>query len=238
MNSRTKALGAEFIGTAILVFVGCGAVTIGNFGQSMPLGILPIALAFGGVLTGLIYALGPVSGCHINPAVTLAAWIAGRFPGRDVAGYMIAQVLGAVAAAGALSLIGGSGAGGADAAVNLGQNGWGPGYLGEYPMVAAFAVEAIATALFVLIILGATSPQGNSAFAGMAIGTTLAVILLTFINVTGCSLNPARSIGPAIFAGGAAIEQLWLFIVAPLLGGAVAGLVSKLGFYTGEKSLA
>ncbi len=229
MKSDYKRLFAEMIGTAILVLVGCGAVTIGGYGATMPAGIVPIALAFGGILTGLIYALGPVSGCHINPAVTLALWVAGRFQGRQVPGYIAAQVVGGLLGAALLVLLARNGAGGIAAAANLGQNGWGAGYLGEFSMLAAFATEFGVTFIFVMIILGATSEGSNTAFAGVAIGATLAILLVTFVNVTGCSLNPARSIGPAVFAGGAALDQLWLFLIAPSLGGLFAGLVNRVG---------
>lgn len=230
MTETYKPLFAEFLGTAILVFVGCGSVALGDYGQNMPMGILPIALAFGGVLIGLIYALGPISGCHINPAVTVAAWIAGRFEAKKIAGYVVAQTLGAVLASALLVVLLSSTVSSAPQEVlNLGQNGWGAGYLGEYNTMAAFIVEFSVTFLFVLVILGATGSQANTPFAGIAIGMTLLVCLITFVNVTGCSLNPARSIGPALFAGGAAMGQLWLFILAPILGGALAGLVFRSG---------
>lgn len=236
MQSERKALISEFLGTAVLVFVGCGAVAVGDYGQNLPLGVLPIALAFGGVLVGLIYALGPVSGCHVNPAVTIAAWIGGRFEGRRVLGYIIVQVLGAIVAAGLLAIILQGAAGGAGVATaGLGQTGWGEGYLGEYDVWAAFVVELVVTFLFVLIILGATTPGDGQPFAGIAIGLALVVFLITFVNVTGCSLNPARSIGPALFVGGKAMAQVWLFILAPMAGGLLAGGVCRAGLFDGPR---
>jgi aquaporin Z len=219
---------AEFIGAATLVLVGCGAVVIGGFGPAWPLGILPVALAFGLAVTAMAYGIGPISGCHINPAVTVAAWTAGRMKAADVPGYIIAQVLGAVVGAGILLLILQGKLAGYDLAKGgLGQNGWGPGYLGGFGTGAAFLTEVIATFLFTLVILGVTSKAGAPAVAGLVIGLTLALLHLPFVNVTGLSVNPARSIGPAVFVGGAALAQLWLFIVAPVIGGAIAGFLFR-----------
>jgi aquaporin Z len=214
----SKAYAAEFAGTAILVFVGCGSVAVGTYGSSILTGALPIALSFGLTVTALIYALGPISGCHINPAVTVGLWAAGRFKLSQIPGYIAAQLTGAVAGAGGLLLIArGRLSGEFDAASGLGQNGWGPGFLGQYGGVAAFTVEFITTAIFMTIILGATARKAQT--AGVAIGAALIVIIIAFINVTGVSLNPARSLGPAIFAGPHALAQLWLFFLAPLAAG-------------------
>ncbi|MGL4729571.1 MAG: aquaporin [Bosea sp. (in: a-proteobacteria)] len=219
---------AEFIGAAALVLLGCGTAVIGAFGADWPMGIMPVALAFGLAVTAMAYGIGPISGCHINPAVTIAAWTAGRMETREVPGYIIAQVLGAIAGAGLLLLILQGKIGGYDLAKGgLGQNGWGPGYLGGYGMTAAFIVEVVGTFLFTLVILGVTSKAGAPLVAGLAIGLTLTVVHLTFINVTGVSVNPARSIGPAVFVGGNAMSQVWLFILAPLIGGALAGLLFR-----------
>lgn len=216
---------AEFIGTFTLVLFGCGsAVIAGDL-----IGFTGISFAFGLALIGMAYGIGSVSGCHINPAVTLGAVAAGRMNMAEAVKYMMAQIAGAIVAAGVLMVIA-SGKTGYDVAVNgLGQNGYGAGYLGEYSMVAAFVFEAVATFLFVVVILGSTGAGAPSAMAGLAIGLTLVVIHLVGINVTGVSVNPARSIGPGLFAGAHAMGQLWLFIVAPILGGVAAGLLFKTG---------
>ena len=220
---------AEFIGTAALVLIGCGAITAGGLGNvlggSPPgfLAILPIGLAFGLAVTAMAYGIGPVSGCHINPAVTIGVWAAGRMPTSDLAGYIIAQVAGAIVGAAILLAIVSGKAGGYDvSAAGLGQTGW-----KDYSLFSAFLAELIATFLFLVVILGATSRAGTTPVAGLAIGLTLAALHLAFVPVSGNSLNPARSIGPALFVGGPAIAQLWLFIVAPLIGGYVAGLLFK-----------
>ena len=216
---------AEFIGTFTLVLFGCGSAVIAG----ADIGLTGISFAFGLALIGMAYGIGPVSGCHINPAVSLGAVVAGRMQMGEAITYMIAQVAGAIAAAVVLMLIATGKADYTVAENGLGQNGWGAGYLGEYTMVAAFIFEAVATFLFVVVILGATGAGAPGAFAGLAIGLTLVVIHLVGINVTGVSVNPARSIGPALFAGSTAISQLWLFIVAPVIGAVVAGAVFKSG---------
>ena len=216
---------AEFIGTFTLVMLGCGAAVIAGG----DIGLTGISFAFGLALIGMAYGIGPVSGCHINPAVTLAAVVAGRLPASEAPGYIIAQVLGAIAGAGVLLLIAQGRADYTLATNGLGQNGWGPGYLGEYAMGAAFVFEAVATFLFVVVILGATGATAPGAIAGLAIGLALVVIHLVGINVTGVSVNPARSVGPAVFVGGAALSQLWLFIVAPCLGALAAGVLFRSG---------
>ncbi|MEO0829928.1 MAG: aquaporin [Pseudomonadota bacterium] len=213
---------AEFIGTFTLVLLGCGsAVIAGDL-----IGFTGISFAFGLALIGMAYGIGPVSGCHINPAVTLGVVAAGRMSIGEAIPYMIAQVAGAIVAALVLMIIA-SGAAGYEG--GLGQNGWGAGYLGEYSMVSAFVFEAVATFLFLVVILGATGSGAPAGMAGLAIGLALVVIHLVGINVTGVSVNPARSIGPALFAGATAISQVWLFIVAPILGGVAAGLLFKSG---------
>lgn len=220
---------AEFIGTFTLVLLGCGSAVIAGADGMTGIGLTGISFAFGLALIGMAYGIGPVSGCHINPAVTLGVVASGRMDIGSAIGYMIAQVAGAIAAALVLLLIM-SGKADYDVAVNgLGQNGWGAGYLGEYTMVSAFVFEVVATFLFVVVILGATGSTAPAAMAGLAIGLTLVVIHLVGIMVTGVSVNPARSIGPAIFAGATAISQLWLFIVAPIIGGVVAGLLFRAG---------
>ncbi|MEM6823791.1 MAG: aquaporin [Pseudomonadota bacterium] len=220
---------AELIGTFILVFFGCGsAVFMGE-----QIGMTGISFAFGLSIVAAAYSLGAVSGAHLNPAVSLGLVVAGRMDVGEMLSYWIAQVVGAILAALAILTIA-SGSDGYSLAENgLGQNGYGPGYLGEYSMIAAFLFELLATFLFVTVILGATrSVGGAGAFAGLAIGLTLVAIHLVGINISGVSVNPARSIGPALFAGGSALADLWLFIVAPLIGAAAAGLLDASGLTT------
>lgn len=214
---------AEFFGTFTLVLFGCGAAILAG----SDIGLTGISFAFGLALIGMAYAIGPVSGCHINPAVSLGMVAAGRMSMPDAIKYIIAQIAGAVAAAFVLLMIASGKADYSVATNGLGQNGWGAGYLGEYSLASAFIFEVVATFLFMVVILGATGSGAPAAMAGLAIGLTLVVIHLVGINVTGVSVNPARSIGPAIFAGSAAIGQLWLFIVAPVLGALIAGLLFK-----------
>ena len=214
---------AEFIGTFTLVLFGCGtAVVAGD-----KVGFLGIAFAFGFALIAMAYGIGPISGCHINPAVSLGVHIAGRMTLNDMLGYMVSQILGGIVGAAVLQFI----VSGAPTYVagHLGQNGWGAGYNGEYSMQSAFGFELIATMLFVIVILGSTQAAAPGAMAGLAIGITLVVIHILGINITGVSVNPARSIGPALLAGGNAVSQLWLFIVAPCLGAVVAGLLFRSG---------
>jgi len=218
---------AEFIGTFTLVLLGCGAAVIAGADGTTGIGLTGISFAFGLALIGMAYGIGPVSGCHINPAVSLGAMLAGRMNVGDMIQYWIAQVAGAVVAAVVLALIAN---GSASYGGGLGQNGFGPGYLGEYGLVSAFVFEAVATFLFLVVILGATGAGAPGAMAGLAIGLTLVVIHLVGIKITGVSVNPARSIGPAIISGDAeALKDLWLFIVAPAAGAAVAGILFKTG---------
>ena len=218
---------AEFIGTFTLVFLGCGSAVIATVNPLLAPGLVGISLAFGLALTGMAYGIGAVSGCHINPAVSLGAMLAGRMKASDMIGYWIAQVAGAVAATLALVVIMSGKLSGYDG--GYGANGWGAGYLGEFGMGSALVFEIIATFLFVVVILGSTGKGAANVLAGLAIGLTLVVIHIVGINVTGVSVNPARSIGPALFSGGAALSQLWLFIVAPMIGGAAAGLLFRTG---------
>ncbi|MGB7242106.1 MAG: aquaporin [Sulfitobacter sp.] len=216
---------AEFIGTFTLVLFGCGAAVIAGG----DIGLTGISFAFGLALIGMAYGIGPVSGCHINPAVTLGVVASGRMAISEAASYIIAQVAGAIAGALVLLIIASGKADYSVATNGLGQNGWGAGYLGEYTMFAAFVFEVVATFLFVVVILGATGGGAATPIAGLAIGLALVVIHLVGINVTGVSVNPARSIGPALFAGATALGQLWLFIVAPIIGGVAAGIVFRSG---------
>lgn len=216
---------AEFLGTFTLVLFGCGAAVIAGG----DIGLTGISFAFGLALIGMAYGIGAVSGCHINPAVSLGMVAAGRMEMPDAIKYILAQVAGAIVAALVLLMIANGKADYTVAANGLGQNGWGEGYLGEYGMFSAFMFEVVATFLFMIVILGATGSGAPAAIAGLAIGLALVAIHLVGINVTGVSVNPARSIGPALFAGSGAIGQLWLFIVAPTLGAVAAGLLFKSG---------
>ena len=213
-----KRFSAELVGTLVLVLFGCGAAVLGP----APFDQLAVSLAFGFAIVAMAYGIGPVSGCHVNPAVSLAAFVAGRMSAKDMLVYWVAQFIGALIGAFLLSLIAKTGM------ANLGQNGWGPGYLGEYGMHAALIFEVVMTAVFVVVILGVSGDKGHGPFAGVAIGITLAVIHIVGIQVTGVSVNPARSFGPAVLAGGTAISQLWLFIVAPAVGAALGALLFRL----------
>ena len=216
---------AELVGTFILVLFGCGtAVVAGD-----KVGIVGIAFAFGFALIGAAYGIGPISGCHINPAVSLGVWTAGRMSTKDMIGYWIGQFLGGVLGAAALSLIVSGVGGGYNIGVSgLGQNGWGTGYQGGYDVTSAIVFEFIATLIFVIVILGSTQKSAPAGFAGLAIGITLVVIHIFGIHITGVSVNPARSLGPALFVGGQALAQVWLFLLVPSVAGVVAGLIFRL----------
>lgn len=223
MNATVKKYLAELIGTAVLVLVGCGAVVISGYGTAAPLGIMPIGLAFGLAVMAAAYAFGPVSGAHVNPAVTIAMWAAGRMDLNTAIGYIISQLIGGVVGAVILLIILTGKTGGYDVAtLGLGQNGWGPGFLGEYNVLAAIVTELVATFIFASVILGIGSERGGRP-AGLVIGLTLFALHLPFVPVDALSVNPARSLGPAIFAGTAALSQVWLFIIVPSVAGAVAG---------------
>src|SRR3954451_5737177 len=217
---------AEFIGTFWLVLGGCGsAVLAANFPE-IGIGLVGISLAFGlTVLTGA-YAFGPISGAHFNPAVTVGLWVCGRFPGSSMAPYVIAQVAGAIIAAGVLVVIA---SGNADFSVGRGlaANGYAEHSLGRYSLLSGLVCEIVMTFMFLLVILGATHQRAPVGFAGLAIGLALTLIHLISIPVTNTSVNPARSTGPAIFVGGWALQQLWLFWVAPIAGAAAAGLLYR-----------
>ena len=214
---------AELVGTFILVLFGCGTAVIAGD----KVGIVGIALAFGLGLVAAAYGIGPISGCHINPAVSLGAYVAGRMSAKDMIGYWVGQFVGAILAAWVLLVIA-VGASGYSLAVNgLGQDGWGPGYQGGYNMQSAIVFEFVATLIFVIVILGSTQKSAPAGFAGLAIGITLVVIHIFGIHITGVSVNPARSLGPALFVGGQALKQVWLFLVIPSVGGIVAGLLFR-----------
>jgi len=227
MNMK-KAV-AEFIGTFALVLIGCGAAVIGGMGSgATSVDLLGISVAFGLTIVAMAYGIGQVSGCHVNPAVSFGVWTAGRMTTSDLITYVIAQVLGAIAGAVVLYLILSGKASGWSG--SLGQNGWGPGYLVEYNTLSAFIYEIAGTFLFLVCILGVTQRGAPVELAGIAIGLTLVAIHLLGINVTGTSVNPARSLGPAIVGAASnphALAQVWLFIVAPLIGAGVAGYLFK-----------
>jgi aquaporin Z len=213
---------AELVGTFILVFFGVGvAVVAGD-----KVGVIGIAFAFGFGLIAAAYGIGPISGCHINPAVSLGVWTAGRMKTADLIGYIVAQCVGAILASWVLTIIV-TGNGFEIAKRGLGQNGWGPGYQGGYNTLAAVTFEFVATLIFVIVILGSTQKAAPAGFAGLAIGITLVVIHLFGISVTGTSVNPARSLGPALVVGGQALTQLWLFLLIPSIAGVVAGILFR-----------
>lgn len=217
---------AEFIGTFTLVLFGCGTAVVA--GKSV--GVLGIAFAFGFALIAMAYGIGPISGCHINPAVSVGVFAAGRLSKKDLLGYVLGQVLGGIAVAVILGVIvTGSLAGYSVVASGLGQNGWGSGYLGGYGLAAAVVFEFIATLLFVVVILGATQEGAPTQFAGLAIGITLVAIHIFGINITGVSVNPARSLGPALVVGGQALAQVWMFLIVPTIASLLAGTIFRTG---------
>jgi aquaporin Z len=230
-----RKLAAELIGTFWLVFGGCGSAVLAAGFPNVGIGLLGVALAFGLTVLTMAYAIGHISGCHLNPAVTLGLWAGGRFPAKDVLPYWVAQVVGAVVAAAVLLFIA-SGAPGYDLATNgLAQNGYGEASPGQYSMVAGLVCEVVLTAGFLLVILGSTDSRAPAGFAPIAIGLALTLIHLISIPVTNTSVNPARSTGPALFVGGLALQQLWLFWFAPLLGGAIGGAAYRALFAEAAK---
>lgn len=219
-----KKLVAEFIGTFWLVLGGCGSAVLACNYPGAGIGFVGVALAFGLTVVTIAYALGHISGAHLNPAVSIGAWIAGRLETKDLVPYIVAQVLGGIAGAGILYVIAtgnGSGIG------SFATNGFGEFSPGKYSMVAALVAEVVLTFIFLLVILGSTDERAPKGFAGLAIGLCLTLIHLISIPVTNTSVNPARSTSQAIFVGGDAISQLWLFWVAPIAGAILAGLVYK-----------
>lgn len=221
-----RRLAAEFIGTLWLVLAGCGsAVLAANFPE-LGIGFVGVALAFGLSVLTMAYAIGHVSGCHLNPAVSFGLWAGGRFPARDIPLYVLAQVAGGVAGAGVLFIIA-SGQPDFDLSAGFAANGYGEHSPGGYTLSAALLAEIVMTFGFVFVILGATHGSAPRGFAPLAIGLCLALVHLVSIPVTNTSVNPARSTGPALIAGGWALQQLWLFWLAPLLGAGMAGLAYR-----------
>jgi len=217
---------AEMVGTFWLVLGGCGSAVLAAAFPGLGIGFAGVALAFGLSVLTMAYALGGISGAHFNPAISVGLWLGGRFPGRDVPAYIAAQVAGALLAGGVLYAIA-SGAPGFTPAAGFAANGYGAHSPGNYSLGSALITEVVMTFMFVLIILGATHTRAPVGFAGLAIGLALTLIHLISIPVTNTSVNPARSTGPALFAGTWALAQLWLFWLAPLLGGALAGILYR-----------
>jgi aquaporin Z len=221
-----RKLAAEFIGTAWLVLGGCGAAVLAAAFPALGIGFAGVALAFGLTVLTMAFAIGHVSGCHLNPAVSVGLWAGGRFPASDLPGYIIAQVAGGIAGAGILFLIA-SGHAGFDVHAGFASNGYGAHSPGGYSMGAALVCEIVMTFAFLFVILGSTHGRAPAGFAPIAIGLCLTLIHLISIPVTNTSVNPARSTAPALFAGGWALDQLWLFWLAPILGALLAGFVYR-----------
>lgn len=212
---------AELIGTFALVLIGCGSAVLAG----THIGFLGISLAFGVTVLVMVYAIGPISGCHINPAITVAMLVAKKINGRDTIGYIVAQGIGAIIAAAVILAIASGKAGYVCAVNGLGQNGYGAHSPDQYSLLAGLIFEVVFTFIFLFVIFGSTHKRAPAGFAGIAIGLTLVLIHLVGIPITGTSVNPARSLGPALLVGGEALGQLWLFIVAPIVGGVIAALV-------------
>ncbi len=231
----SRKLLAEFVGTFWLVLGGCGSAVLAAAFPGMGIGFVGVSLAFGLTVLTMAYAVGHVSGCHLNPAVSVGLWAGKRFPASDLAPYIVAQVLGAIAGAGVLYLIASGKPGWLDAPHVLAANGYGVHSPGGYSMTSGFVAEVVMTGLFLVIILGSTDGRAPKGFAPIAIGLGLTLIHLISIPVTNTSVNPARSTAPALFAGGWALEQLWLFWVAPIIGALVAGGIYRWLGVTGEE---
>jgi aquaporin Z len=221
-----KPYGAEFIGTFWLVLGGCGSAVLAAAFPGVGIGLLGVSLAFGLTVLTMAFAIGPISGCHLNPAVSVGLWAAGRFPANKLLPYIVAQVLGAIVAGGILYVIA-SGAPGFDVAKGFASNGYGLRSPGGYSMLAGLVCEVVMTAFFLIVILGSTDGRASAQFAPIAIGLALTLIHLVSIPVTNTSVNPARSTGVAIYAGAAALEQLWLFWVAPIVGACLGAQIFK-----------
>ena len=222
----TKKLGAEFIGTFWLVLGGCGSAVLAAAFPGVGIGLLGVSLAFGLTVLTMAFAIGHISGCHLNPAVSIGLWAGGRFPAKELAPYIVTQVIAAIAAAGVLYFIA-SGQPGFDIAGGLASNGYGDHSPGGYSMASGLVTEIVMTFMFLFVILGATDARAPKGFAPIAIGLCLTLIHLISIPVTNTSVNPARSTGPAIFVGDWAVGQLWLFWVGPIIGAVLAGAVYR-----------
>ncbi|HVN95273.1 MAG TPA: aquaporin Z [Syntrophorhabdaceae bacterium] len=222
-----KKYGAEFFGTFWLVLGGCGSAVLAATFPHVGIGLFGVALAFGLTVLTMAYAIGHISGCHLNPAVSVGLWAGGRFPGSEVLPYIVAQVLGAIVAGGVLYVIA-SGKAGFDVSAGFASNGYGVRSPGGYSLLAALVTEIIMTMMFLVIILGSTDKRAPQGFAPIAIGLGLTLIHLISIPVTNTSVNPARSTGVALYVGAPALSQLWLFWVAPIIGGLLGALVYRL----------
>jgi aquaporin Z len=225
-DEQMKQYGAEFFGTFWLVLGGCGSAVLAAAFPEVGIGLLGVALAFGLTVLTMAYAIGHISGCHLNPAVSIGLWAGGRFPVRKLLPYIVAQVLGGIVAGGVLYLVA-SGKPGFDVSAGFAANGYGEHSPGGYSLPAALFTEIVMTMMFLLIILGATDKRAPQGFAPIAIGLGLTLIHLISIPVTNTSVNPARSTAVALFVGGWAIAQLWLFWVAPIIGGVLGALVYR-----------
>ena len=224
-----KALGAEFLGTFWLVLGGCGSAVLAAAFPDVGIGLHGVSLAFGLTVLTMAFAIGHISGCHLNPAVSVGLWAGGRFPAANLLPYIVAQVIGGLCAGGVLYIIA-SGAAGFDASAGFASNGYGEHSPGHYSLLAALVTEVVMTMFFLIVILGATDKRAPAGFAPIAIGLALTLIHLISIPVTNTSVNPARSTGVALFAGGWAIQQLWLFWLAPIVGALLgAGLYQIVG---------
>ena len=225
----SKRAAAEFVGTFWLVFGGCGSAVLAAGFPNLGIGFLGVAFAFGLTVLTMAFTIGHISGCHLNPAVSVGLWAGGRFPASQLVPYVVAQVLGGIAAGAVLYVIA-SGAAGFDAGKGFASNGYGAHSPGQYTLVAALVCEVVMTAFFLIVILGSTDKRAPAGFAPISIGLALTLIHLISIPVTNTSVNPARSTGPALIVGGLALQQLWLFWVAPLLGGVIGGLTYRVLF--------
>ena len=222
----SKRLAAEFLGTFWLVLGGCGSAVLAAAFPTLGIGFVGVALAFGLTLLTMAFAIGHISGCHINPAVTVGLVTGGRFPARELVPYVVAQVLGGIAAAAVLYVIA-SGKAGFDLSAGFASNGYAEHSPGGYSLLSCLVTEVVMTFIFLIVILGSTDARAPKGFAAIPIGLALTLIHLISIPVTNTSVNPARSTGPAIFVGGWALGQLWLFWVAPIVGAALAGVVYR-----------
>jgi aquaporin Z len=224
--AMSKKLTAEFIGTFWLVLGGCGAAVLAATFPNVGIGFLGVSFAFGLTVLTMAFAIGHISGCHLNPAVSIGLWVGGRFPANEVIPYIIIQVAGGIAGAGVLYLIA-SGKAGFELSAGFASNGYGEHSPGGYSLVSCLIAEIVMTFMFLMIILGATDKRAPQGFAPIAIGLGLTLIHLISIPVTNTSVNPARSTGPALFVGDWATAQLWMFWVAPIIGALIAGIVYR-----------
>jgi aquaporin Z len=223
----SNRLGAEFIGTFWLVLGGCGSAVLAAAFPTVGIGLLGVSLAFGLTVLTMAFAIGHISGCHLNPAVSFGLWAGGRFPAKDLIPYILAQVAGGICAGGVLYLVA-SGQAGFDLSGGFASNGYGAHSPGGYSFTSCLIAEVVMTFMFLIVIMGATHKKAPAGFAPIAIGLCLTLIHLISIPVTNTSVNPARSTGVAVFAGGWAISQLWLFWIAPIVGGVFGGIVYKI----------